>query len=398
MFKRCVLAVLVVLLSGVLNGMDLARASGGEIYYASRPDEVALYLSNIAFVRDTVMLPGGNETRVLLPPGTYPNTLMLTENGARVRNYRITPQSPDVYSDIYSSTYVSSASAYILAWDSDVAADATREVKLEYLLPGAVWTPTYDMTIIDDQSVNMSFFAEIQNSALILDETTVYLVAGRVNLEEQVDQVSQVTMNQYAVGYSNESVTLPSAGVGTVDLQHVYSLGTVSAEPGDIVYSNIAGATFAARKQIVWNAAMQQETDVIYKVRNDTDVPLAEGIVRVYQNNLFMGSDFIETTPVGSEGSVTVGSMPDVRVHRTQSREYKADASNDYYFNTVTLEISNFGTKELSLLVLDTWLNGAWEFDYSLEPERGQDNQLRWEVTVPAGESLTITYHFLVDY
>ena len=50
---------------------------------------------------------------------------------------------------------------------------------------------------------------------------------------------------------------------------------------------------------------------MIHKVRNTTDLPLAEGIVRVYQDDLFQGSDFIETTPVGSEGSVTIGSLPD---------------------------------------------------------------------------------------
>jgi hypothetical protein len=138
--------------------------------------------------------------------------------------------------------------------------------------------------------------------------------------------------------------------------------------------------------------------DVIYKVLNGGETPLAEGIARVYQNNLFMGSDFIETTPTGSEGSVTVGSLPDVRVRRTESQEYHGDSRPDYYLHSVALEIQNFGQDTLDLVVLDQWLDGAWQFEFSLEAVRQQDNILRWEVSIPAGEKLTITYQFRTEY
>jgi hypothetical protein len=254
------------------------------------------------------------------------------------------------------------------------------------------------MTVVDNENVRLAFFAEVHNSALLLDDTTVYLVAGRVDLSQQIDQTPMVTMNQYAVGYDETSVELPALGVGSVDLQYIYSLGTISADPGDIVYANLVDETMSARRMVAWNAATDQEVDVIYKVTNDTEIPLAEGIVRTYQDNLFRGSDFIETTPIGSEGSVTVGSMPDVRVRRTQSSVYQGDALNDYYQHNVALEMHNFSEEDLDLIVLDTWLDGAWEFQYSMEAERQQDNLLRWEVTIPAGESLTITYEFRTDY
>jgi hypothetical protein len=389
--------VLVALVGSVLfaaPGTASGSASGGGIYYESRPDEVALYLSDIAFARDTVTLPVGQETRVLLPPGTFINTLMLTENGARVRNYRVTPQQMDAASPWSSG----GGAVFVLSWEAlDPDADM-REVTLEYLLPGARWTPTYDMQIIDEQSVKLAFFAEIRNAALVLDAATVYLVAGRVDLTEQVDQVSQVTMNQYAVGY-DEAVALPAIGVGQVDLQHVYSLGPVTAQPGDIVFANLADASLGARRVLVWNASGAPEVDVIYKVLNDTDVPLAEGVVRNYQDGLFRGSDFIETTPVGSEGSVTVGSLPDVRVRRTASQTY-VPAWNDYYENVVVLEITNHSEDDLTLTVLDRWEDGAWQFAYEgdYQPERGQDNLLRWEVSVPAGEQLTLMYTFRTEY
>ncbi len=376
-------------------------AQAGGISYASLPDEAALYLNDLVFVRDTVTLPN-EDVRVLLPPGTYANTLMLTENGERVRNYRVTPQSADVYYSQAafrygtSSSYSGGGSAYIVTWDS--SATDSREIRLEYLVSGGYWTPTYDMQIVSDESVNMAFFAEISAYSLVLDETTVYLVAGRVDLSQQVDQVPMVTMNQYAVGYENETVTLPAIAVGSVDLQHIYRIGQVSAEPGDMVYVSVVDGTFAARRLLVWDAAAALETDVIYKVKNDTETPLAEGIVRTYQDDLFMGSDYIETTPPGSEGSVTVGSLPDVRVHRAASEAYYGEERKPYYQHSVELQVHNFGDEAIDLVILDRWEENAYEFTYSQEPVREPDNLLRWEVSIPAGGELVIRYEYKTEY
>jgi hypothetical protein len=327
-----VVVALVAALSGTRDraaGASPSQNAGG-ISYASLPSEAALYLNDMVFARDSVVLP--NDTvRVLLPPGTFPNTLILTENGARVRNYRITPQGADVY---YSqadfrydnvSSYGGGGASYSVTWEPSVGEDAqTREIQLDYLMSGAHWTPSYDMQILSDIAVNLAFFAEISNTSLVLDETTLYLVAGRVDLSQQMDQVSQVTFNQMAVGYADsEAANLPAMGVGSVNLQHVYALGAVSANPGDIVYANLVTGELSARRLLVWNASASQSVDVIYKVTNNSEMPFAEGIVRNYQDNLFIGSDFIETTPPGSEGSVTVSSLPDVRVFRTESSEYQ---------------------------------------------------------------------------
>jgi hypothetical protein len=368
------------------------------ISYASLPDEAALYLNDMVFVRDSVTLPA-EPVRVLLPPGTYANTLILTENGVRVPNYRLMPQTSDVY---YSQaafrygtpSYGGGGTAYIVTWDSD--AQESREVKLEYLMSGASWSPSYDMQIVDDQTVQLAFFAEISSTSLVLNGAKVFLVAGRVDLSQQLDQGSMVTMNQYAVGY--ESAELPAIGVGTVDLQHVYPLEQVSAEPGDMVYVKLLDGTYDARRLVVWNASTSQETDVIYKVMNSSETPLAEGIVRTYQGNLFVGSDYIETTPPGSEGSVTVGSLPDVRVHRTASEEYHGEDRRPYYQHSIELQIENFSDEPLDLILLDQWEENAWQFDFSLEPVRQPDNTLRWEISLPAGGDLTITYQYRTEY
>lgn len=412
MFKRLLLGGLIactilglsaILLTGEQAASASPNANVGGISYASMPDEAALYLNDMVFARDTVVLPN-EAVRVLLPPGTVPNTLILTENGERVREYRITPQTEDVYYSQASFRYDTNIRsggglAYSVIWDSTAADEAdTRSITLNYLMSGAYWTPTYDMNILSDTSVEMAFFAEIHNSSLVLDNATVSLVAGRVDLSQVMSDVSNMTFNQMAVGYAESQVdTTASLAVGAVDLQHIYPLGEISAEPGDIVYINLVNQTLNARRLLVWNASGENEVNVIYKVLNETETPFAEGIVRNYQDNLFVGSDFVEVTPPGSEGSVTVGSLPDVRVSRTASSEYFG-GSNDYYLHSVELQLNNFSDIDIDVIILDRWEEKAWQFEYSLTPERQQDNLLRWEVSIAAGESLTITYTYRTEY
>ena len=120
---------------------------------------------------------------------------------------------------------------------------------------------------------------------------------------------------------------------------------------------------------MLWNAYADQQVDIIYKVTNQTDALLAEGVVRTYEDNLFVGSDFIELTPVGSEGSVTVGHLQDVRVNRTSTRTHISEVS---IFDTnydVSLVLNNFGTETIILDVVDRYPADSTGFIFSTQPE-----------------------------
>jgi len=95
---------------------------------------------------------------------------------------------------------------------------------------------------------------------------------------------------------------------------------------------------------------------------------------------------------------VTVGRLPDVRVRRGATETYQVEAGNDYTLHDVTLEVQNFGAQDLALTILDAWNKDAWQFEYSVTPERQADNLLRWEISVSAGESVTITYQYRTEY
>jgi hypothetical protein len=372
--KKAAVSILMALV--LMLALSPARASE-QVTYLSQPEQATIFLNNVAFVHDALTLGGNAAVQIILPDQIFQDTLILRENGERVPDYSISRASGKV------TLQVPPSSA------------ATRNLTLDYLASGLSWKPDYDMQFSEGSSnVDLAFFAEIDNSAFTLDNVEVTLAAGRVDTTQQVDQNAAITANQYIAGYDT-SGTGGQLVPGAVTIQHQYTLGKVTAAPGDTLYTKVLAKTFPARRVLLWNAQTDQRVSVIYKVKNDSDMALAEGIVRSYQDNLFVGSDFIEFTPEGSEGSVTVGSLPDVRVNRSESLSaVQRVFGNADTQHQVTLTMSNFGSTDVQIEVVDTWNAEAVDFAFSQEPQRDAGNLFRWTVTIPAGQTVTITYEF----
>jgi hypothetical protein len=371
-------------------GSLTTAAAGDQISYTSTPDQVAIFMNGIAYAHDSLSLPKGVDARVVLPDSVFADTLVLREDGQRVARYRLDRST--------GSPAVEWQSAPDATGGGD---DGLREVTLEYLIAGVGWSPTYDMWLgaQTDEMVGFDAFAEVSNGALNMEDVATRLVAGRVDPTQMVDAVSQITANQYIAGYEDPlaaPVAHAAAPTGSMDIQHVYDVGVVSAEPGDTVYLGLFDGSLPARRLHLWNAQTDDQVSVIYKVRNESDMPFAEGIVRSYQDDLFIGSDFMELTPVGGEGSITAGWLPDVRVSRTESRAALGAGSFGYQ-DEVELTISNLGTEAVELEVVDQVPPEAQALQATVEPERTPGNLLRWQVTVEPSATLLLRYDYKVE-
>jgi hypothetical protein len=271
-----------------------------------------------------------------------------------------------------------------------------RKITLEYLIYGLGWKPNYDMALPAEGSekVHFAFYAEISNSIFPLDAVDVTLAAGRVDIAQPIPVSAAPSANQYIAGY-DDSASQGVLSAGAVTIQYQYPLGKLTIAPGDTLYKQVLETDFGTRRILLWNANSDQQVSVIYKVNNDSEIALSEGIVRSYQDGLFIGSDAMEFTPIGSEGSVTVGQLQDVRVNRAESSSYQDNApENRHYLHEITLTLSNFGADEVQIDTVDRYPAEAIDFNFSEEPQRDAGNLLRWSVSIPAGETITITYSF----
>jgi hypothetical protein len=374
MFKR--LFPLMILLAVALTLPGIASA---QVRYISAPDALYVFLNDIAYVQDSLDLPGGVEVEVLLPATAYVDTLILNENGDRVPRYRVE----------------AGADGHIVRWTTDDA-DGLLTVTLDYLAYGIRWQPKYDMVINSAENVIFDFFAEVHNTAFNLDNVDLNLIAGRVDTTQQLDTVSTVTTNQIIVGYEAADLSSVGMGAGAATIQHVYPVGDVQAAPGETLYTQLTGGELPARRVYVWNANSDQQVTVIYKVRNIFDLPLAEGIVRSYQDGLFLGSDFVELTPIRGEGSITVGTLQDVRVFTDSSQE-TVNAINVDTLHTITLEATNFGDDAVTIEMVHRYPSRAQSIEVSDEATIEPGNLVRWLVTIEPGDTITRTFTYMTD-
>lgn len=264
------------------------------VQVTSQPDEVAIFYNNVAFVRDTVQLPGGTTVQIALPDQVYAETLIVREDGRRVMNYTLEREG-----------------RLLIEWDSTSTED-TRTVTLQYLIAGLSWAPKYDLFIEGQEAgrVGFDFFAEIQNSVLNSEAVNVRLIAGSVALSTAYDggYAAAPAMNQVVAGYA-EAAPPPPVLTGSTTIQYIYEAGTLALETGETQYLGLLSTDLAARRLNLWNASYDAQVYSIYKVTNETDLPFADGLVRSYQDGMFLGTDGIELTPITSEGSVTVGTL-----------------------------------------------------------------------------------------
>lgn len=375
-----------ILTLGLITGTTAGTAAqapdaDGQISYTSQPDRVAVFLNNIAYAQDAVSLPGGVDVRVVLPDSVFADTLILRENGERVPDYRLDRRTGQT----------------AVQWQSATDTEL-RDVTIEYLLGGVSWRPTYDMWLgaDTDRTVELDFYAEIADNSLRLDGVETQLVAGYVDLSSPISPAAELSMNQRLAGFEDVAAGAASSPTGQVDIQHVYDVGTVTAEPGDTVYRQLVGETLPARRLHLWNAPTDEQVTVIYKVTNESDQPFAEGVVRSYQDGLFIGSDFVELTPVGSEGSITVGHLQDVRVKREETQSAVDLGRFDYRYE-VELTIENFTDTTVHMDVVDYLRPQAEQLQASMDPQLEAGNIMRWPISVEPGDEMVITYEYLVD-
>lgn len=368
-----------VLLLGLVALMAAQPAfAQDQITYNSQPDQLVVFFNDIAYARDAITLPGGVDVRVVLPQQVYPDTLVLREDGERVASYRLEQSSGQT----------------AVQWTSDSTSDV-RQVTVDYLLSGVGWSPKYDMWLGDDaaETADLDFFAEIRNPALQLDGVAMKLVAGRVDISQAVDDIGQASLNQYLAGYEEADQSAPSFS-GAATIQHVYEIGSLDASPGERVYTQLESGTMPVRRLHLWNAQADNQVTVIYKVRNESEIPFAPGIVRNYQYGLFVGSDPMELTPIGSEGSVTVGSLQNMRVNRTETVRALDGPSDRDDLHQIVLTLENFGDQAAEIEVIDRYPASALDFEFGLDAQEEGGNILRWVVTVAEGETTEIRYSY----
>jgi hypothetical protein len=355
---------------------------GISIRYESRPDAIVIYPGNLVYGRDGFSLPAG-QAEITLPAQVIPESVMLSGGGRVLTGFKTRTDSTNGRTVLVCS----------------MAESTGKDLTLDYLLRGAQWSPVYNMTILADNRVSLDFSAGITSTSLTLAETDVRLLSGLVISSDLSGDIDIMTASQMQnnIGYFNREMELSetTAGVSATGDHHLYKAGRFSMVPGERMVTGIVSKELTARKLLVWDTRNGDRTETVYKVSNDTGFPLPPGMVRIYQDGIYTGSDSLEWTPSGGEGSLTTAGMPGIRVRKLVSFEVVPNTGRNKVKYTVTLTIENLSGEAVSLTILDQRDGNGSSFEYSKKPEEQPGNILRWEIPLASGKKETITYRYM---
>ncbi|MCK4823589.1 hypothetical protein KA005_48000, partial [bacterium] len=295
--------------------VDLIRAREKEsVVYESKPEELVIYEGDLAYARDRIKINPANWVQVYLPHSVIARTLRIIDEGKKIKRFYFT-QKKSIKVSIKAPGL---QNAQIVKWKSKTK--KSRTAVLNYLLRSIGWSPVYTMDILSDNLVNFRYNVAIFNKTLPLSNVKIKLVSGMVS---KISKGSQSYNKEHSliqrelVSYDyrpTKGIKVPTVGSLYVNGYYIYDLGQIEFLEKGRNHILLLEMELEVRKEFVWFTSKGKKVDVVYKVKNSSDQPFAAGVVDVYQDGIYLGSDMIDWTPSGSRGHIVIGGTADIQV------------------------------------------------------------------------------------
>lgn len=341
-----------------------------------------------------------------------------------------------------------------------IALEAEEDMKftyeIEYLVTKAHWYPIYDIRLLEDNSVELTYMAQVkQETGEDWEEVNLALSTARPALTSglpepkawYVDDGPKLmygaaprkafgglfdTDTEYGASVMREGAavaSIPSPMQPVVDAQArvasvqqatisesssgavvTYGIGTpVSvAGSGEAHKTTITIVGLSAELDYVTAPRMAQEAYLRATVTNDSEYTILNGEASIFHGNDFIGKTSLKTIAPTEEFEVQLGVDERIKIERellkrdTGTRFIGTKAQIQYRYQ---IEVSNFLQKEAKITVFDQYpLSSASGIKVKLDsakPEPKEESDLHiltWELELEVDEKQTIEMAFTVEH
>ena len=402
--KLGLVVVILIVIAGMIYNFYPKEANGDNDMnipiFESVPDKMVIYQGNMALVRDEMKIYSGSEVQVILPPQAIPETVQIYDGGKKVTQFNLSFEARK------GKSYASGGSGIknLLSWKSPNA--GSRKIRLDYMMRGLSWTPSYIMEIVNDQEMKCNYRVGIRNQSIASAKVDLILVSGEIGSPSKGSGYYYRTMNNAQAvlhayerqGEMSRVSGSPYLNATKINAYYTYKMPRANLEKNGVSFVTITDKKLSAEKEFVWATQTGEKVDIIYTVKNDSKTPFAEGLVSVYSKGIFIGSDLIEWTPSGAKGHVTVGGAVDIQARKTvdideiQERKHRKE-----YRHKIELMVENFSDKARVVKVIEPKYPDAVEIDFQVKPNKSEANTHMWTLSIPAKSKKTIEYTFYSD-
>jgi hypothetical protein len=322
-----------------------------------------------------------------------------------------------------------------------------KKLTVSYLAKGITWAPSYIVDITEPNKALMSAKAEVINEACDLNGVMVQLVTGFPNLQF-ADIVSPLAMKENLAQFlqslsRGQSERGPVSVMSNVMVQSVdymrgeeraglmpaygaaeagkvaedlfmYPVKNVQLKKGQVVYFPLFTESVSYKHIYQWKIPdyvteeesysyrpqREQERELeekiwhCLKMENTTKVPWTTAPAEIVKENLILGQDTLNYTPVKGESTLKITQAVSVKAEQVElETDRKRDATQlyGYHYDLITVEgklsVTNFQEKAITLEITKT-LSGEVK---SSEPQAKIETQARGLSRMNAVRKLTWT-------
>ena len=281
---------------------------------------------------------------------------------------------------------------------------AVRGFSLQYFVSGAGWNPVYQLFLEEDNDET----AEIIYQAKAFNQTdedwqnvSLKLIAGMPNLKytpyyrgyEAYDYMGEAYKSAVPMAATDQFVS------GETGELHTYVLSRpLSLKKQSNVIIPILSETVPIERKYVWEAQWSSQVMQQVNIENTSEEPWANGWISSYQDGTYIGGANLAWLAVDSDTDLTIGKAPNIEVERKQSTRSDTQPDKTTTLYGITLNLENHKGKEVTVEVKDYLPANAVNFVSSHPYERGEDNEIVWQITLQPEEKVEIENSYYTVY
>ncbi|NIM06583.1 MAG: DUF1080 domain-containing protein [Armatimonadetes bacterium] len=388
---------LVVVLLTAVGALAAHGNPAEEVTLQPQPTEITLYTQNIAEVTAVVSHFGEGDITLWLP-GTILEDTVVVEDGGTPLPHTLRPLLEETKNG------PDKTKEYLAKIGGLPAGEHSFLVR--YRTRGLGWNPNYSLTVGKPGEGVLRSAVSITNKALDLKGVTLKLVSGRVQTtgyEYEYEGYEYSVILYRAMSQRSPHIPSPSLPGNIHEIQVLHDM-TI---PKDATRQlPIQETKLGVEELLVWDATVMEYTDpttreratAVYTLHNETGRPLAEGKVKVHEEDTFVGEGFMGWTLQGDKGTLVLPGVKDLTVKREEKTEELPQTWERR--QTTSLKVTNHGNLPARVKIVDQGSPNRYYryrddqpiYTFSEDPEVTTEGAYSWTFTVPAQQEHIISY------
>jgi len=294
-------------------------------------------------------------------------------------------------------------------------------VDVSYLTQGISWNADYVMLLADnDKSASITSWITLTNqSGASFENAKLALVAGDVNMVmESVMYAAADEMNTGGMlRAAKASFADHRVEERSVDEYHMYSVSNpvtindrqtkqiemFSAQNIKVQkrYRAQAGHLYVLRDVSEKGRKIDVQTEIVFETgkKNNLDMPFPKGVLRIYKkdgaNNIFLGEDDIDHTPVNQEITLKSGNAFDISCFEKKTSEKRLGDQKTEFAKEIIF--SNSKKESVSVIFDEKNLYGKWSVKSDVQYKKIDANTARFELNVAPDKDVVLKYTATIE-